>query len=272
MKSAFFPLIFLLLPVAVHGQMLYGVTAKDLVTINYTTGVTTKVASLGLPANVVPQAIAWNTTLGTIYGLTYEYSGSTVTDQKIIQINPATGASSTVWDLGSSVPYTALEYFSPYNTKMHYVREPNGPNSADLAFFWPNGVSPVVSQTPYGISSLAYVDNGQVIVEFDPSGGGKLHGLGVNAIPFNLGAAPSPTTGDMAYSFNRLYALDSAPGNHSLYRVALGNGVTTLESTVTLDGDQVRGIAFANVPEPSEWTACAGIGLGVWALGRRLRR
>ncbi|HTH47119.1 MAG TPA: PEP-CTERM sorting domain-containing protein [Candidatus Limnocylindria bacterium] len=279
MKITSICLLTLLLPAAVHGQALFGVTATDLVTINTTTGVTTTVGSLGLPANAIPQALAWHTEYSTLYGIAYQYSGASVSDQFLFRVDPATGAATKFLDLGPQTGgfvYKAID-FNPQDQYMYLTRESSGSPSTQLAVItFAGNVSGDVILHPYlHIDSMAYDLTHSSFLAFNSSQGGTTYFVSPAGTDGPRGPAPSGTIGDLAYSdfSNRFYALDSAPGNHNLYVLNAHQplGPTTLESTIHLDTDQVQGIAFQNVPEPSEWAAVAGLGLAGWALARRRR-
>ncbi|HTH47120.1 MAG TPA: PEP-CTERM sorting domain-containing protein [Candidatus Limnocylindria bacterium] len=281
MKFSPVALAALILPAAAHGQILYGVTATSLVTVNPTTGATATVGSLGLPGNVIAGTLAWNPTDQSLYGIAYQFSGLTATDQLFIRINPATGAATTITTFGSQVGgvvYDGLEYVDSLNSLV-VARGPGGGNSGStaLATISTGGAVANVVTTALDNDLLAYDAGHGVLYSLDPNGAAQFQKVNLTTgAHTSLGAEPSATTGEMAYSTvsDRLYALDYTLGNNSLYAIDTqgGNSPATLESTVTLAGAQVQGIAFSSpVPEPSEWAAIAGGGLSVWALARRRR-
>lgn len=280
MKFSLLALAALILPAAAHGQLLYGVTATSLVTIDPGTGTTTTVGSLGLAANVIPGTLAWNPDQQALYGIAYQHNGLSVTDQLFIRINPVTGAATTITTFGAQaggVVYDGLDYVNSLGSLVVGRGVGGGDtHSTQLATISISGTVVNRVSTTLDNDILAYDPSHSVLYSLDPNTVGQFQKVNPMTGNFtSLGAAPSSTTGEMAYSTtaNRLYALDYTLGNHNLYSIDTqgGNGPATLESTTLLTGAQVQGIAFANVPEPSEWAAVAGLGLAGWALARRRR-
>jgi hypothetical protein len=274
------PLVFLAtltLPAVLHAQILYGVTAANLVTVDLGTATTSVVGSLGLAPNVLPGTLAWNPADQSLYGIAYQYAGLTVTDQLFLRINPATGAATTLAHLGpqSGMVYDGLEYVNSLGSLVIA----HGPGAGDshstqLATISAAGTLSALVGTGLDNDILAYDSGHDTLYSLDPNNVGQFQRVNLQTgAGIGLGAEPSATTGEMAYSptTDRLYALDYTLGNHSLYVINThdGNGPAQLESTFTLDGEQVQGIAFAAVPEPAEWTAFGGLGLLAWALVRR---
>ena len=279
MKVPLVALAALILPAAVHGQVLYGVTATSLVTIDPGTGTTTTVGSLGLAANVIPGTLAWNPDQQALYGIAYQHAGLSVTDQLFIRINPATGAATTIATFGAQaggVVYDGLDYVDSLGSLVVGRGVGGGDShSTQLATISLTGTVVDHVSTTLDNDILAYDRSHGVLYSIDPNSVGQFQKVNLTTGSFtSLGAVPSSTTGEMAYSTaaNRLYALDYTLGNHNLYVIDTqgGDGPATLESTVVLTGAQVQGMALA-VPEPSEWAAVAGLGLAGWALVRRRR-
>jgi len=287
--------------------VLYGVTATDLVTIDSTTGVSSVVGSLGLtvlpdsPPGALVSAgpLAWHPGDQQLYGLVYDaafaasggdpLANINVVNQRLVRIDPASGHATTVAVFGpraTSFAYDALEYLGGAVNSLVISRSllVGSTSSQELATVTTGGVLTSFRTTAVDNDLLAGGPSPSLLYSLDPNNSvpsdrGRL--LDVASAPPSstplTGSLPSETTGELAYDLagNRLYALDYSlgGGSHNLYRLALSGGTAlSLEATLTVSGDQVRGIAFATaVPEPRAWPWLAAVFLGSWTLARRRR-
>jgi hypothetical protein len=160
-------------------------------------------------------------------------------------------------------------------------RGTSGGNSGttELATISTLGVPSTFRSTTLDNDLLAWAGDSRVI-SIDPNHvtpASRARELDIQNAPptqtFLTGSLPSSTTGELAWDLTggRLYALDYTLGNRSLYRLSVSGSALSLDSTVTVSGSQVRGIAFAQVPEPAPVTAAGGLTLLAWAIRRRLQ-
>ena len=288
-----------------HAATLYGVTSSQLVSIDTTTGTTTAIGSLGLtrldssPVGtlVTPGPLAWNPSDQNLYGLAYDYtfvlSGGephpniSVINQRFIRIDPTTGAATSIATLGtrsSNPTYDGIEYLGGSVGSLVVSRSSGAGNSSstEIATLSTSGTLATLRTTSLDNDLLAQAASASVLYSIDPNNAtAAIRPRAIDLAPatptvtFLTGSLPSSTTGELAYDpeGDRLYALDYTvlpTPNKSLYRIDTSGGTSlSLESTLTLSGSQVLGIAFATVPEPKDCLLGAGLALGLWSLVRR---
>lgn len=270
---------------ATPSSVLYGVTGTDLVTIHPGTGASTVVGPLGLSGNVTPGPLAWNPVDQKLYGLAYDYIivGSTPvpTLQRFIQIEPSTGAASTVATFSpfTGPAYEAIEYVGGPVGSLIITRATAATSTftTQLATITtPGAVTALVNTSPGIDNDLVAYDSGRhIFYSVDPNGTALVTRVDLaDGTHFNLaGGLPSATTGELAYdaASDRLFALDYTLGNNSLYRIntAAGIGPVSFDPALNISGDQVRGIAFgAAIPEPITWASLTATTLGLYMIAR----
>ena len=270
------------------GATLYGVTSTQLVTINPATGTSTSVGSLGLSPNQSPGPLAWNPQDNRLYGFVYDFAivGLDVvfTEQRFVSIDPATAAVTAITTFGSQqtgIVYDSIEYIGGSVGSLVVGRgtAPGNSGTTELATISTLGVPATLRSTSLDNDLLAWAGDSRVI-SIDPNHvtpASRARELDIQTEPptqtFLGGSLPSATTGEIAWDLaaGRLYALDYTLGNRSLYSLSTSGSTLSLDSTVTISGNQVRGIAFAQVPEPTTMTAAGGLTLLLWGIRRRLQ-
>lgn len=267
---------------------LYGVTSTQLVTLDTATGTSTVVGSLGLAGNQSPGPLAWNPQDNLLYGFVYDFTivglEPVFTEQRFVSINPATAAVTPIATFGSQqtgIVYDSLEYIGGSVGSLVVGRGTSAGNSGttELATISTLGATAAFRSTSLDNDLLAWAGDSRVI-SIDPNHvtpASRARELDIQNAPptqtFLTGSLPSSTTGELAWDLSggRLYALDYTLGNRSLYRMSVDGSALSLDTTVTVSGSQVRGIAFAQVPEPATLTAAGGLALLTWAIHRRLQ-
>lgn len=267
---------------------LYGVTSTQLVTLDAATGAATVVGSLGLAGNQSPGPLAWNPQDNRLYGFVYDFAivglEAVFTEQRFVSINPATAAVTSIATFGSQqtgIVYDSIEYIGGSVGSLVVGRGTSGGNSGttELATISTLGVPSAFRSTTLDNDLLAWAGDSRLI-SIDPNHvtpASRARELDIQNAPptqtFLTGSLPSSTTGELAWDLagGRLYALDYTLGNRSLYRMSVSGSTLSLDSTVTVSGSQVRGIAFAQVPEPATLTTAGGFALLAWGIRRRLK-
>jgi len=298
-------LLAVLASASAHAATLYGVTSSQLVSIDTTTGTTTAIGSLGLtrldssPVGtlVTPGPLAWNPADQKLYGLAYDYtfvvSGGephpniSVLNQRFIRIDPDTGAATSIATLGprtSNPTYDGIEYLGGSVGSLVVSRSSgaNNSSSTEIATLSTSGTLATLRTTSLDNDLLAQAASASVLYSIDPNNAtpaNRPRAIDLDpttpTVTFLTGSLPSSTTGELAYDpeVDRLYALDYTvlpSPNKSLYRIDTSGGTSlTLESTLTLSGSQVLGIAFATVPEAEDCLVGTGLTLALWSLFRR---
>lgn len=270
---------------AASGATLYGVTATDLVTVNVSSGATTLVGSLGLSGLQTAGPLAWHTADQSLYGLIYDYTPGpgglpVVTGQRLARIEVGSGAWTTVADLGnpaSGPTFDALEYFDHLGSLV--ISRSSGAGQTGTSFLETistSGARSALVTTGIDNDLLAYDAARSLAYSTDPNGLQEVRRLNLETGGHSAlsGGLPSATTGELAFDLasDRLYALDYTvlpSPNRSLYTLdtAAGDGPVTF-GTATVTDVQLRGIAFAPVPEPATSAGLAGALLLLW-LGLR---
>jgi hypothetical protein len=274
-------------PCSARAATLYGVTATDLVTIQPATGATTVIGSLGLAANQTAGPLAWHSGEAQLYGLIYDYTvvgGLPVpTQQQLVRINPSTGSWTSVATLGNPAAnptFDAIEYFDHLGSLV--VSRSAGAGQTSTAFL--DQISPTGVRTPLvttGIDNdlLAYDPGASRAYSVDPNGLQEIRVVNTSTgthTPLG-GGLPSTSTGELAYDLgsDRLYALDYAllpTPNRNLYTLDTAGGAGPVSFTTAAVTDiQVRGIAFAAVPELPGTVSATGVLLAAWLVARRAR-
>lgn len=259
-----------------HGQTVFGTTKTNLVTVDVTTGTTTTVGALGLPADSYFVGIAWEPNQQKLFGFVYTVVGGAVTNQFLTRIDPATGATTTIVTLGASASNLTYEGFAYVPTLGTFVasrsQTTNNTLGQDLVTLSTAGVAAALVTTSPAIDNdnLVYDGTRSLFYSIDPNGVNILRSVSlVNGTYTDIGSGVA-TIGSLAYSpyTDRLYGTSYTANDNSLYVLNPTNAA--LITTLTTSGDQLTALAVA-IPEPASWTTLAAI-VGLFAvIGRKMR-
>ena len=261
---------------AALGEVLFGVTETDLVTIDPSDPSNVSVVGPhGFPAGVLPFDLAYHPVDDILYGMTTERNFPYT--RRLVRYDRQTGRGTVVALLGDQTTglFEGIEYIGSRNSLVVGVSAAGSIFAADLHTLDSDGNSAFLVSTSPGIDNDHGVydstrDFFYTIDTFDP-GPAQLEQINLNdGTHVNRGALPSGTIYDLAYSATRdaIFAVDTS--NNNIYR-SDGAAPAAFSTIGAVSGDRVRGLAF--VPEPSTLMllSMGAVGLLAYVWRRRKR-
>ena len=266
-------------PLGASAEFLYGVTATDLVEIDPTDPSQVRtIGPHGITRNVA--YLAWDPVAERMFGLATEDvsgGGPLIFDYDLVEYDVATGAGSTVHNLGrtdSGPAFEALDYVESQNmlvvstsTPPSFVTDALQTLDPDTGTLTP--LATVGIDNDFGVyddvRDLFYVwdPNSTARIQIVDLGSGALTDVGPTATDDRDGAFSEEDGGLFLYNVDtdELVNVQTTDGGAPATRVSLG----------VVAGDAILGLAFTPVPEPAS-PALLFAGLAPLAAAHRARR
>lgn len=260
------------------GQLLYGVTETNLVSIDSLDPTSVNVIGAhGLSTGLIPFSLAYDPINDVLLGVTT--SSPSPFTRRLIQYDRITGQATVLATLGdiNSNFVEAVEYV---DSRSGFVAgfATSGANAIQVRDISLDGSTSPIVTTALDNDGAVYDSQRDVFYTIDPNGPAQLAQVSLSTgSHVNRGALPSGASFALAYSSELDAIFNRAGGNlNQLWRAdaadAAGGTSVTFTNVGVIEGDLIRGLAFAPnpVPEPSS-IVLLGLG-GVVLLGCGWRR
>lgn len=259
-------------------MFLYGVTNTNLVVIDTTDpSVVQTIGAHGLAPDLVPAALAYDTDAGRLLGkVSRDLGGSLDFDFLLVEFDIATGSATEILDLGTFLAdgtFEAFEYVEALGSLVVSNGPPGDSISVDL-FTLDSGSGALAPLSSTGIDNdwAVYDDDLDIFYVWDFNNGGLFQrvDLGTGALT-NLVALPFDyRDGAFSGEDGGIFLYDLTDGSLVNADTNAGAGPVAFTNLGVIPGDQVRGLAFAPVPEPAGAVALVlGAGLLLPFVRRR---